>query len=220
MSRKRSFIILCILCLFVAGLVLFIHLYESQSKQKEQSNPYRLEAGEIALLQEGDLIFRKGFGIIRDCIARTTQVCYNISHVGVLCKDAQHRWMVIHTVSNTLVNVDGMQIDELAHFVRQSYPNTIVVLRYRHGSDSSRAAIVRQAYHYLDRQIPFDDTFDMQDTSEFFCTEFIRKLFLDVYKKDLYELASDHPYASLRFGPFWNADNFSTVFAHQEKQTR
>ncbi|HOS15588.1 MAG TPA: YiiX/YebB-like N1pC/P60 family cysteine hydrolase [Bacteroidales bacterium] len=215
MTLNKKFIIVIIICLTLAAIILFIHFYESKSKQQEQINDYALQAQEIAMLKEGDLMFRKGFGIISDCIARASKERFCVSHVGVLYNDTNKGWMVIHTVSNTLVDIDGMQMDKLDKFVKDSHPNSIVVLRYRYANDSSQTAFALQAYYYLQRKIPFDDAFNINDTSEFYCTEFIRQLFLDVYHTDIYKLNSSKPYSSMRFTPFWNETNFQLVFTHQ-----
>jgi hypothetical protein len=56
--------------------------------------------------------------LISDIIAGRTKENYTVSHCGILYKDSNNKWIVIHTVSNTLAEIDGMQSDDLSKFVK------------------------------------------------------------------------------------------------------
>ncbi|MDD4210278.1 MAG: YiiX/YebB-like N1pC/P60 family cysteine hydrolase [Bacteroidales bacterium] len=216
MLKKKLFIV-CLLVIFL--LFLFVFLYQKISNQKERKNTYQLNSYELSLLKEGDLIFRQGFGLISDIIAGRTKETYTISHCGILCKDSNNEWIVIHTVSNTLAEIDGIQSDNLSRFVKNSKENSILILRYKNACDSTNTLIKQKSFYYLNKQIAFDDSFDMQDTSEFYCTELIRHIFLDVYHVDIYNLHTETSYDVLGFSPFWDKKTFEPILSHQGKKT-
>jgi hypothetical protein len=59
----------------------------------------------------------------------------------------------------------------------------------------------------------------MEDSSELFCTELIRKLYLDVYYIDIYKLHTENAYDELDFSPFWDKNTFEPILSHQGKKT-
>ncbi len=101
----------------------FLFFSERESTKQQQKNTYALTLEEKALLQQGDIIFRRGFGVISDAIVKYIPCDYPISHCGIIVKDSLGKFMVIHTVSNTLAAVDGMQQDNLDKFVKESHEN-------------------------------------------------------------------------------------------------
>lgn len=212
MLKKNLFVVFLGIILILG---LFLYVYQKKSRHQEQENTYTFNNNDMDVLQEGDIIFRHGFGLISDAIVNLTKEIYSVSHCGILCKDTNNQWIVIHTVSNTLADIDGMQSDDLTTFVKNSKRNSIVIVRYKATCDSTNTLFTKQAFYYLHQQIPFDDKFDMKDTAEFFCTELIRQLFIDVYHRDIYHLNSDSTYHELRFSPFWDTCNFEVTLSHQ-----
>jgi len=206
MLKKISFFTACVL---LAGVVSFVYFYEKRSQKKERTNTYSLTKKEIDCLQEGDIIFRHGFGIISDAIVKYSKDPYNISHCGIVVKDSSDNWAVIHTVSNSLVEIDGMQIDGLKKFVRESQPKSIIVARFRFQSEEERQKVVKQAYYYLERQIPFDNEFNASDSSRFFCTELIWSVFYNAIEVDLYKPSPQ--YNGMNFTAFLDKVNFIVV---------
>src|SRR5690606_20437382 len=122
------------------------------------------------MLQEGDVILRRGEGFTSSVISNLAKADYQLSHCAFLVKDSMENWQVIHTVSSSLSAVDGIQQESLERFCRESVENTIVVLRLK--ADSlARMQIAERAKYYLTRQIKFDNAFDLKDTTAYYCTE-------------------------------------------------
>jgi hypothetical protein len=95
------------------------------------ANPnYRLTAEEKSLLQEGDVILRRGEGFVSSVINNLSESEYQISHCAILVKK-DSVWHVVHTVSSDLSDVDGVQTEPLDKFTGESVENTIVVLRFK-----------------------------------------------------------------------------------------
>jgi hypothetical protein len=212
--KKRIF-------LFITGIILmagisFLFFCQQESNREEQKNTYQLSPDEIETLQEGDIIFRHGFGLISNAIIRCSQEDYPVSHCGIVVKDTAGRLFVIHTVSNTLAATDGIQKDNLNTFVKGSYPNSILVTRYNYENDSLPKQIAKQANYYLSKQIPFDHHFDCSDTAAFFCTEFIRYVFKNAIHVDLYNFLNGQNPDCMSFSPLYNPTQFTLILNHHQ----
>ena len=195
-------------------VVSFLFFYQQKSNKDELKNDYRLTIEEKKLLQEGDIIFRHGFGIISDAIVKYVKSDYAVSHCGIVVTDSLGKLFVIHTVSNTLADIDGMQKDNLDVFVKGSHKNSIIVTRYNYENDTLSKKIAAQANYYLSKQIPFDHRFDCEDSTAFFCTEFIRMVFKTAIDIDLYntEIESD----CMNFSPLITPEKFKIILKHKE----
>lgn len=192
----------------------FLFFSEWNSTKIQQENTYTLTLEEKALLQQGDIIFRRGFGVISDAIVKYIPCDYPVSHCGIIVKDSLGKLMVIHTVSNTLAAVDGMQQDNLDKFVKESHKNSIIVARYRYENDSLAGKIASQAKEYLTQQIPFDHRFDCNDSTEFFCTELIYRVLKNTIQVDVYEPFPEKKKDCMDFDVFLYPGNFSVILNH------
>lgn len=205
--------------LFIIGILLMIiisllYFYQQKSTKNELKNDYSLTIEEKNRLQEGDIIFRYGFGIISDAIVKYVKSDYPVSHCGIIVRDSSGKLSVIHTVSNTLAKIDGMQKDNLNVFVKGSHKNSIIVTRYRYKNDTLRKKIAERANYYLLQQIPFDHHFDCEDTTAFFCTEFIQRVFKTAINTDIYELSNEKERNCMGFAPLLDTTKFMMVLNH------
>lgn len=121
-----------------------------------------------SLIESGDIVFRRSFGIVSDLIVARLNDSVPLSHCGIAYRDSAGQLFVIHTLSKKLSVVDGMQICSFADFLRDSRPHSVRVTRFV--SDSADV-IGTTAVHYLYKAIPFDEDFNMRDTTKFFCTQ-------------------------------------------------
>ncbi len=195
----------------------FLFFSERESTKQQQKNTYVLTLEEKAFLQQGDIIFRRGFGVISDAIVKYVPCDYPISHCGIIVKDSLGKFMVIHTVSNTLAAVDGMQQDNLDKFVKESHENSIIVTRYRYGNDSLAGKIACRAKNYLAQKIPFDHRFDSNDSTAFFCTEFLYRVLKNAIHLDVYEPFPEKKKDCMDFDVFLYPEDFSVVLNHHQK---
>lgn len=173
-------------------------------------NKFALTKEEESVLQEGDIILRHGFGLISDMIVQYAKSPYSVSHCGIVVRDSSGNWAVIHTVSNALAEIDGMQKDDLKKFVRESQPHSVIVTRYKFQDEEQRQKVIRQAYYYLEKQVAFDHEFNLSDSSKFFCTELIWNVFFHGIGVDLHEPSPQ--YDGMNFLPFWDDGNFVRVW--------
>lgn len=144
----------------------------------------KLSDKELAQLQEGDFILRKGYGWISDRIAAILDEDYAVTHCALILREGYPEVMVLHSLSNEKVN--GVFVEPLAAFLRESQPGTLVGLRLR-SSLSERKAVVLEAKRLFAKQVSFDMAFDESDTTQLYCAELFGYIFKRVFQEDLLE---------------------------------
>ncbi|MBW6497879.1 MAG: hypothetical protein K0B09_05805 [Bacteroidales bacterium] len=204
-----------LISLFLAGLLLASCSFFTG---KENQNPsYQLSQEELELLQPGDIILRQGFGVVSQAISEFLNEEIRVSHVALLSKDFKGEWQVIQSISQRVSEVDGVQQQALTSFVSESETNSIVVVRFRgyENDPGLNMRIEQAAKDYLQQQIPFDHSFSLEDTTRFFCSELIWRLFLDEAGVDIFEkMNKDVRRERLRFASFFDPDYFKVIINH------
>ena len=124
-------------------------------------------------LRNGDLIFREGRSVESTFV--TTLDSSNYSHVGLLCKyDGAGK--VVHAVpGESDNNVDTVKSEPISAFLQPDRCANIKIVRV-----SCESHIAQKAVQYALKKvgIPFDDDFNMADTTKFYCTELVWKAYL------------------------------------------
>jgi hypothetical protein len=216
---KKILIIIFIVFLFL-GLSgwLFLHIYNYRSEQEQNYNTYSLTKEEIALIKDGDIILRHGFGFVSDAIVQQLKEKYDISHCAIVCKDDTNI-CVINSISSTLSDVDGVQSQDLKSFIHESQPNSVIIVRYKPKIDKDNSCISRRAKDYLNKKIPFDNAFNIKDSSEFYCSELLWKVFLNEFHDDIFlgkdQKRKDH----MKFDIFLDTSRFDIILNHHLRKT-
>lgn len=215
--KKAFLFIFIVLAALIISSYLFLRHYEYSSEQEQTVSRYTLSSSEIALLKEGDIILRHGYGFVSDMIVTTMNDSIGLSHCAILTKNEKDKWMIIHSVSSTLTEIDGVQSQLLAPFINDSKKNSVVVVRYKHAvNDSDLARIGSKAKYYLEKQFPFDDSFNMEDSSKLFCSELLWMVFRDNYNVDILESKyRQEKYDYLKFDCFLDTSNFDVIIDHR-----
>jgi len=203
-----------VILIALQAFYLYMMTYDYKSELKRVRVNYRLSKEEVALLQDGDIILRHGYGFVSDMIVQTLRDAYDVSHCAIYVKDDSTK-SVIHAVSQSLSEYDGVQMQGLRRFINDSKENSVIVLRYKLKDGESNALISERARYYLEQRVPFDNAFDIHENTKFFCTEFIWMVFLDAYGVDIYE-GYYHRTGNefLKFDIFFNPDLFDVVLSH------
>lgn len=214
---KRVKLLLAALALFLlaSGSYLALQFNQGSTKAKVKADPnYRLSQEEKDLLQEGDIILRRGEGFVSSVIANLDEVEYNLSHCAFITK-GQKDWMIIHSVSKGLSGFDGVQAETLDHFSATSVAKTLVVLRLK-TDYNNRVNISKRARYYLDQKVPFDHGFDLSDTTTFYCTELLQRSIQDVLHRDVFasRFRTDHPHY-VHFDALLDTTEFELILNHQ-----
>jgi len=216
---KKTVIIFIIILSVTASLRLFLYAYEHRSMQEQSFYRYALSEGELNKIQDGDIILRHGYGLVSDMIVEQLDEKYDISHCAIVCK-SDTQFQVIHSVSSTLSNIDGVQAQDIRSFIRDSQYNSVIVIRYKPQINKPLSAMSRRAKDYLKRQIPFDNGFNIEFSSEFYCTELLWKVIINEYGDDIMQGKNNERKDHLRFDTFLDTTKFDIIINHHLRKNR
>lgn len=164
---------------------------------------------EIAQLQEGDIVLRKGYGAVSDFIAIYLNEDYPVTHCAFFLREGYPEPTVLHTVSND--NTNGVFTEPLRRYVEQSKVGSIAVVRLK-GEAEKKREVLAQAKDMLRKGIKFDMGFNDNDTTEMYCAEMMRHIFKKVYNEDLLsKRAQKYGLDVIHMNNFFNPQYFETV---------
>lgn len=137
---------------------------------------------DVKLLQEGDLILRRGRSVSSRAVVRADRQSNVYSHIGVLVCDSS-QWFVIHCVPGEAEETNGEEIikcDSLALFLRCDRAEAGAVFRYDTTAEV-RTAVAADARRFLQSKVPFDRRYLCSDTTQLYCTEMVELLYRHAY---------------------------------------
>ena len=200
---------------FIMVLVLFLFIYDSCNKKEQFVSTYSLTQDEKNLLQDGDIILRHGYGFVSNTIVKTLNEKYHVSHCGIICRDS-NQLNVIHTVSQSVSDFDGIQSHSFGKFIKDSQINSLMVVRYKPPVNKDLSMISAKAKLYLKQKIPFDHAFNLEDSTEFYCTELIWRIILSEFNQDIYPNRKNKNNDHLKFEALWDTAKFEIVLNHHK----
>ncbi|MEI6853550.1 MAG: YiiX/YebB-like N1pC/P60 family cysteine hydrolase [Bacteroidota bacterium] len=217
---KRIVLIVFIVFIFIVlSAWMFLLAYNHHSMQEQSFYKYTLSPEEYDKIQDGDIILRHGYGLVSDLIVEQLKEKYDLSHCAIVVK-TDTGLAVIHSVSSSVSNVDGVQAQDLKSFIEESHYNSVVVIRYKPRINKPNSAISTRAKDYLRKQIPFDNAFDINDSSQFYCTELLWKVILNEYGDDIMAGKNNVRKDHLRFDTFLDTTRFQIIINHQERKRK
>lgn len=203
---------------FFISIVLFLFIYKNNSKQEQILSTYSLKQNELQKIRDGDIILRHGYGMVSDMIADFLNSTQDVSHCAIITQN-DTGFSVIHSVSQSLSDYDGVQTQDLKTFIRDSKKNSVIILRYKGSNDTAKSPVSKYAKYYLRMKVPFDHSFDITDTSEFYCTELIWKVFKDAYDVDIFSKDyGNDDIGHLKFKMFTDTSYFEEIINHHKRK--
>jgi uncharacterized protein YycO len=203
--------------LAVIGIVLsawlFREIYNKLEEKKQKATLYLLKDSEKTLIHDGDIILRYGHGLVSDYIVNYFKEDYRISHCGIISKqgDSLH---VIHSESSSMLSKEGIQSQDFDEFTDAGHLNSVIIVRYNRADSQKLPEISKRAHYYLQKEIPFDYSFNHKDTSQMYCSEIIWHIFLDVFEDDIFT-NSEGVQNFKQFKNFWDSSQFDIILNHQ-----
>jgi len=141
----------------------------------------RKNALETIAFQEGDLVFRKGVSVKSQVVLHADSSGI-YSHTGiVVLKDSV--FQVVHITPGERENgeqVDKIKIEAISDFWRKDKAKHGAVYRLKDNSSGKEAA--QQALRLLQKGILFDHDYQLNDTTEMYCTELVWYAYLQAGK--------------------------------------
>ncbi|MBU0488149.1 MAG: hypothetical protein KKD31_09390 [Bacteroidetes bacterium] len=204
---------------FAVNFYLFLFTYEKDCEQEQFFNTYHLSDDEIAQIHDGDILLRHGFGFVSDIIVKTLGDEFDVSHCAFVRKEGKG-FKVIHSVSRSLSDVDGVQQQKLKDFVRESHPNSLILIRFQTEDSTLAGRMSNRAQYYLDQRIPFDNSFDIDENTSFYCTELLWKVILDETGVDILKAKNNERKDHLKFDIFWDPEHFDVIINHHLRKRK
>jgi len=214
---RKFFIVFIIFILFILPIVLFLYIYEYRSVQEQSFSTYHLTPEELNQINTGDIILRKGYGLVSATISETYNTELDVSHCAFIIKK-DNQFSVIHAVSQSLSDVDGVQTQDLETFVRDSRKGSIIIVRYKPSPLDDVSKIASRANYYLEKKVPFDHDFDPTDNSKIYCSELPWLVFHDSFNIDLFKSKDGKiEYNYKTFDAFVDTSHFKIIINHRLK---
>jgi hypothetical protein len=206
---KKAWPILIILLLLVGAYCL-----QPNNEPNMKGVSYSLTGEEKRLLHTGDIMMRRGDGLVSDGIAKILQEPFDVTHCGVVLEENGKLW-IIHAMQDKERGVDGVFAQGLEQFVAESRPSSVIVVRYK-TSEAQIPKLVDRMHHYLKQDIPFDLGFDASDPSSFYCSELLQHLYMDTYETDIFPITLSLPTADLlKYTYLFDTTAFLPIINHQ-----
>lgn len=178
---------------------------------------YSLTGDEKRLLLTGDIMMRRGEGMVSDGIAKMLAEPFDITHCGIVLEERDKLW-VVHALQDHDRDVDGIFAQSLDQFVAESRPGSIIVVRYKTSEDRTPQLIERMHY-YMDQNIPFDLGFDAADPSAFYCSELVQHIYMETYNTDVFPITLSMPTTDLlKYTYFFDTSAFQQIINHHIQQ--
>ncbi len=167
-SGRRILWLICagIGCLLLSGITISV-LYIRYSAIPPENAPYPLFDVVTAQVQNGDLIFRKGYGFWAERFEKTSKRDQRYSHCGVLRPTSQG-WVVIHAEADDITGRGEVFAEPIENFCKKSryigvYRLNLPPEARRYFSDAAQNQC----------GVPFDYLFDPEDHKKLYCTELL-----------------------------------------------
>ena len=128
-------------------------------------------------LRNGDLLFRNGCGYESHVVTNISAGDY--SHIGIAYRAAEG-WWVIHAVPGEAEEgkPEVLKCESIAEFYRADRAKAGACARV-HCTDSVADAAARHAMRLVERRVVFANDYDIEDSSQLYCTELVRLVYAD-----------------------------------------
>lgn len=168
MKLKISFVIII---LTVTYYTFQYKSYEQTYKTIYQENTLN-DFPTIERLKDGDIIFRRAYGVDSNIALNFSDGEKRYSHAGIIVKDINNAY-VIHSLNDKKLNYNGVVKTPLQIYL----DNIDIWAVYRYDiKDSLQNKVARLALKLKDNNIYFDDKFDLNTDDKMYCSEFIFKV--------------------------------------------
>jgi len=198
------------LLIIIIVALLYVFILSDKLEKAYNNADYYLSENEESLLQDGDIILRRGYGLVSKRIVETLKDTLNVSHCGIIVQ-TDSCWSVVHSIPGrfSFSKEDGVIITPLSEFMEESYPNSVIITRLKRDSLSR---IAQKALSYAERKVPFDYDFNYNDTTSLYCSELILHILEDKFAltPEVLGVKTNLP----SFSIFTNPDFFEIIIKH------
>ncbi len=124
-----------------------------------------------ARLEQGDLLFRRGTGLVGHLVTSMDPEG-QFSHVGIVVRKGD-QWQIVHAVPHEhdfKGDFDRVKCEPVADFLERYAEVTYGLYRAK-AEPHRRQAAAQHALRLASRRVHFDHDYDAEDTTQMYCTE-------------------------------------------------
>ncbi|MBE2280078.1 MAG: hypothetical protein IAE91_06785 [Ignavibacteriaceae bacterium] len=155
--------------IFYSALILVVIMPQPIKKRYFEFGSYA-DSIDVSLLQNGDLIFRRGISLISIAVLAVDKES-QYSHVGIIFLENE-KISVVHSVPEEEPGEgDYVKKESLEVFLKQDRTSNFGVFRVKDSSVANKAA--EYSIRLFKEKTPFDNDYNLQDTAKVYCTELI-----------------------------------------------
>lgn len=162
-----------LLILILLGISLVGVGFAGQGPDRERTTFTHLSLPDRELLREGDIVLRRGKGVISESLRHFSLQDPSFSHAGILVRE-HDEWMVVHAIGGEDNPSDKLRKESLAAFCRSDLNSAMSVVRLELAS-AQRTRLVQIVEQMLKAGPYFDSDFDLASDDRLYCTEFVYK---------------------------------------------
>lgn len=181
------------------------------SEYKKIPNPYGVYVWSLneaeALLQAGDILLKCGKGHISNMVLIILQEEIPISHCAIVLPGAKRE--LVHSVSHVVADLDGVQRVSLEKFLSDMREDSFYALRHKDTAVTKKFAEI--AAKQLLKPKPFDHAYNMLDTNELYCSEFVDFVFKNSIGKTYFGTKRFEQLDVLSFNPLIHSKDFKIL---------
>lgn len=160
-------------------LIMFIMLmYACGNKTATTNDSYINEIN--AMISEGDVVFRRGEGIVSQVVL-AHDLDGNYSHIGLVVRD-DGKLKIAHSVPGEYENpedIDRVKIDDIETFFSNNHASKGAIKRFAL-NEEQKGILSNKAIDKFVNKVLFDHHYNLEDTSELYCTEFVNHVFMSI----------------------------------------
>ena len=199
-------------------LVLFLACNNQKENSKKDSEPNILPRNEksvsvpkfnYSILDDGDIVLKRGVGQVSVLIIKFLNEKIPLSHCGIIVKELG-QYSVIHSLAKEYTGIDGVQKTSLTYFLKDAKLKDTYFVRLKSPANI-RKRIADKSIEYLKEEVPFDYNFDIQDTTTFYCLEFIDQTLKVVLGKDVVKRKKIGQSEALLLNSLLDTTNFEII---------
>ncbi len=199
-------------CLFIFFALL---LTSCQDKNQKNSQEEKIQQPKGILhishqeFESGDILLKKGYGIVSELVIKTLDDGNPYSHCGLIYKQDTNVY-VMHSISKEFSDIDGVQKTPLSTFLQDCQKHTLKIIRLKDTSQKKQR-LAQEGLLLCKKNIPFDYSFDYQDSSKMYCSEFLYVILLKTLQVDIFEKKRVNKSDLLTFSCFNDTNLFTFV---------
>lgn len=164
---------------------------------------------DFSMLKGGDIIVKKGKGMLSQRIADHLHEPIPFSHCGIVASGPDSLY-IIHSVARELTGIDGVQTVGFQQFMKDVVRGHFYVVRLK-DTTVAASSLDAAAKRYAARKVPFDYSLDQKDSTAMNCSEMVYWVLKNTTGRDYFSRITVNKSQALAFNSLLDTANFEIV---------